>query len=313
VSFSSEVKKELSSLPPGGRHCDIAELAGIINTCGSFTDTTLKIQTENPVVAKKCFALLKRTFNIISEVSMGAQTLKRAKIYSVYTEDAPQINKVLRATGMLSTKPEPWKHLNLMVVRSDCCKRAYVRGAFLSGGSVSDPEKSYHMEFVNTKQSLARSLMTLLNDMELNAKMIQRKSYFVVYLKEGANIVDLLNIMGAHKSLLDLENLRVLKDMRGSVNRIVNCETANINKVVAAAVAQIEDINYIERTRGLSSLPEQLEDVARARLANPEASLIELAAMLGSNVGKSGVNHRLRKLSEIAGNLRNSEGRHHYD
>jgi len=307
VSFSSEVKKELCTLPGSGRHCDIAELAGIINTCGSFTSTRLKVQTENPAVAKKCFTLLKRTFNISSEVSMGTQTLKRAKIYCLYTDDALQTDKVLRATGLLSIKPEPWKHLNPMVVRGVCCKRSYVRGAFLAGGSVSDPEKGYHMEFVNTKESLAHALMTLLNQMQLNAKLIQRKSYYVVYLKEGANIVDLLNIMGAHKSLLDLENLRIIKDMRNSVNRIVNCETANINKVVAAAVAQIEDIEYIERTRGISSLPEQLEEVARVRLANPEASLKEIATMLGSTVGKSGVNHRLRKLSEIANNLRDSE------
>lgn len=309
MSFSSEVKKELCSLPSGGRHCDIAELAGMINTCGSFTDGRLKIQTENPVVAKKYFTLLKRTFCISSEVSMGMQTFKRAKVYCVYTNDIQQTDKVLRATGILSTKPEPWKHLNPIVVRSDCCKRSYVRGAFLAGGSVSDPEKSYHMEFVNTKQSLAHTLMTLLNQMELNAKLIQRKSYYVVYLKEGANIVDLLNIMGAHKSLLDLENLRILKDMRNSVNRIVNCETANINKIVAAAIAQIEDIAYIERTCGIGSLPEQLEEVARARLANPEASLKEIAAMLGSAVGKSGVNHRLRKISEIAGNLKDYERR----
>jgi len=308
LSFSSEVKKELCTLPSGGRHCDIAELAGIINTCGSFTDSRLKIQTENPSVAKKCFTLLKRTFSISSEVSMGTQTLKRAKIYSVYTNDAQQADKVLRATGMLSTRPEPWKHLNPMVVRGDCCKRSYVRGAFLAGGSVSDPEKGYHMEFVNTKQSLANSLMALLNQMELNAKLIPRKSYYVVYLKEGANIVDLLNIMGAHKSLLDLENLRIIKDMRNSVNRIVNCETANINKVVAAAITQIEEIEYIDRVRGIGSLPEQLEEVARARLRNPEASLMEIASMLGSAVGKSGVNHRLRKISEIAKSLKKCEG-----
>ena len=294
-------------LPGGGRHCDIAELAGIINTCGSFIANRLKIRTENPAVAKKCFTLLKNTFGIVSEVSIGTQTLKRAKVYSVSANDTGQTDKVLRATGMLSTKPEPWKHLNPMVVRVDCCKRAYVRGAFLAGGSVSDPEKSYHMEFVNTKQYLAATLMTLLNQMELNAKLISRKSYYVVYLKEGANIVDLLNIMGAHRSLLNLENLRILKDMRNSVNRIVNCETANINKVVTAAISQIDDIEYIERTRGISSLPDQLEEVARVRLANPEASLKEIAAMLGTAVGKSGVNHRLRKISELANNIKNYE------
>jgi len=313
VSFSSEVKKELCSLPGSGRHCDVAELAGIINTCGSFTANRLKIQTENPVVAKKCFTLLKRSFSISGEVSIGAQTLKRAKVYSVYTNDSRETDKVLHATGMLSTEPLPCKHFNPMVVRGGCCKRSYVRGAFLAGGSVSDPEKSYHMEFINTKQSLAEALMTLLNQMELNAKLIARKSYYVVYLKEGANIVDLLNIMGAHKSLLDLENLRIIKDMRNSVNRIVNCETANINKIVNAAIAQIEDIEYIDRIRGINSLPEQLEEVARARLLHPEASLLEIAAMLGSTVGKSGVNHRLRKISEIASNLKNHERGLSYD
>jgi len=313
VSFSSEVKKELCLLPGGGRHCDIAELAGIINTCGNFTTNRLKMQTENPVVAKRCFTLLKKSFSICCEVSIGTQTLKRSKVYSICTNDSRETDKVLHATGMQSTEPLPWKHLNPMVVRGNCCKRSYVRGAFLAGGSVSDPEKSYHMEFVNTKQSLANALMELLNQMELNAKLISRKSYYVVYLKEGSNIVDLLNIMGAHKSLLNLENLRIIKDMRNSVNRIVNCETANINKVVNAAIAQIEDIEFIDHIRGINSLPEQLEEVARARLLHPEASLKEIAAMLGSTVGKSGVNHRLRKISEIANNLKNFERGIKYD
>lgn len=184
-----------------------------------------------------------------------------------------------------------------------CCKRAFLRGAFLASGSISDPQKSYHFEIVCQEQSQAQLLQELYHDFELDAKIVQRKKYHIVYLKEGAQIVDALNIMGAYVALMNLENVRIFKEMRGSVNRIVNCETANINKVVGAACRQVEDIRYIQSKIGLDELPPALREMALIRLEYPDSPLKELGELCDPPVGKSGVNHRLRKLGEIANKL----------
>ena len=194
------------------------------------------------------------------------------------------------------------------VVSSVCCRRAYIRGAFLAAGSVNDPKKNYHLEFVLAERETAEQLQGLINSFRLEAKVVERKEHFVVYLKEGEQIVDLLNVMEAPVALMDLENVRIVKEMRNDINRKVNCETANLNKVVGAAVKQLEDIAYIEETIGLSSLSEQLEEVARLRLKYPDTSLKELGSYLAAPVGKSGVNHRLRKISNIAETLREGKG-----
>ena len=181
------------------------------------------------------------------------------------------------------------------LVQAVCCKRAYIRGAFIAAGSMSDPSKSYHFEIVCGELAQAEYVRDMINSFDLDAKIVTRKKTFVVYLKEGSQIVDVLNIMEAHIALMELENVRILKEMRNSVNRKVNCETANINKTVSAAVRQMEDIVY---------LPEGLRDVALTRLENPDATLKELGSLMADPVGKSGVNHRLRKISEIADKLR---------
>ena len=190
------------------------------------------------------------------------------------------------------------------VASRECCKRAYIRGAFLAGGSLSDPEKAYHLEIVNADRMKADKLTEMINSFGLNARIIKRKSHYVVYLKEGENIVDLLNIMGAHISLMNMENLRIVKDMRNHVNRQVNCETSNLSKTVEASIKQINDINTIAHMKGLEFLNDQLKEAAELRLMYEEASLKEIGAMLSPPVSKSGVNHRLRKISEIAENLR---------
>ena len=187
----------------------------------------------------------------------------------------------------------------------NCCKRAFLRGAFLASGSISDPQKSYHFEIVCQEEAQARFLQQLYRTFELDAKVVQRKKYYIVYLKEGEQIVDALNVMGAYVALMNLENVRIFKEMRGSVNRIVNCETANINKVVGAACRQVEDIHYIQSKMGLDELPPALREMALIRLEYPDSSLKELGELCDPPVGKSGVNHRLRKLGELAEKLRN--------
>lgn len=189
------------------------------------------------------------------------------------------------------------------LLQRTCCKRAFLRGAFLSSGSISDPQKSYHFEVVCQDEAQAQLLQELYRAFELDAKIVQRKKYYIVYLKEGAQIVDVLNVMGAYVALMNLENVRIVKEMRGSVNRIVNCETANINKVVGAAYRQVEDIRYIQSKIGLDELPPALREMALIRMEYPDSSLKELGELCDPPVGKSGVNHRLRKLGEIAAKL----------
>lgn len=314
MSFSGQVKEELYRHLDSARHCRIAEIAAIISFCGSMVleeegRYSLKIHTENPVVARKCFTLLEKTFNIRADIAIRTNQMKGSAAYFLTVmnqEGAARILQAVKLSGM-GTTDEPYL-VSGLVIRETCCKRAFLRGAFLSSGSVSDPEKSYHFEIVCTSKEKAEQLQKVMKCFGLDAKIVLRKKSYVVYLKEGNQIADMLNVMEAHVALMEFENVRIVKDMRNSVNRKVNCETANIGKTVSAAVRQIDDIRYIRETKGLNELPEGLKDMALTRLAYPEASLKELGSLLTPPVGKSGVNHRLRKLSEIAEELRAKQG-----
>lgn len=312
MSFSSEVKNELSYQMSSARHCQIAELAAIISLCGkisiSVKDTfAIRIHTENIAVARKCFTLLKKTFNIKTEISTRRNRSVDSNVYSVVVKEHDDARKVLEATKLINENNEICENLSIvnnMVIMQECCKRAFIRGAFLTTGSISDPEKFYHFEIVCATEAKAEQLQKIIKFFEIDAKIVERKKHFVVYIKEGSGIVDILNVMEAHVALMNLENVRILKEMRNSVNRKVNCETANLKKTVSASVKQIEDIKYIRDTVGLSTLSEGLEEMAMLRLDNPEASLKELGSMLNPPVGKSGVNHRLRKICDIADGLK---------
>ena len=310
MSFSGNVKEELSEHWTKARHCQIAELAAMISMCGSILidrrdHISIRMHTENIAVARKYFTLIRKTFNINTDVSIRSNLAKQSVSYYVVVKRHEDALKILRATKMVG---EDLFTVNHIVVQQTCCKRAFLRGAFLAAGSMSDPNKSYHFEIVCSSEEVANQLQELMQSFSMDAKIVRRKKNYVVYLKEGSQIVDMLNIMEAHVSLMELENVRILKDMRNAVNRKVNCETANINKTVSAAVKQLEDIEYIQNTVGLSTLNEGLNDIAVVRLANPDASLKELGELLTPPVGKSGVNHRLRKLGEIADGIRKSHG-----
>ena len=323
MSFSGDVKKELSYLNTDARHCCLAELAAIIGMCGDVCISAagryrLRIHTENITVARKCFTLLQKTFNISSDVSVhlhkGGKT--STWIYTVLVRSHEASLQILRALKLLDTDGEVKEQVspaNQLLVQQSCCRRAFIRGAFLCAGSISNPEKSYHFEIVCVSMERAEQLQALIITFGPDAKIVQRKKHYIVYIKDGAQIVDMLNIMGAHNSLMDLENIRIVRDMRNSVNRKVNCETANLNKTVNAAVRQMEDIRYLEAVKGLHKLPGGLADIAILRLANPDASLKELGEMLVPPVGKSGVNHRLRKLSQLAEELRQNKEEDYYD
>ena len=269
---------------------------------------TLRIYTENISLARKYFLLMRKTFHADVTVSVRQNVyLHKNRIFMVSLSEPKQMQQVLQAVKWQNGRQENIRTeelANRLLVQKSCCRRAFIRGAFLSAGSMSDPEKAYHLEIVCNSQERARQLQEIINSFEMEAKIVQRKKSYVVYLKEGSQIVDILNIMEAHVSLLNMENVRILKEMRNSVNRQVNCETANINKTVSAAVKQVEDINYIKSMRGLDSLPDNLKEIALIRLQYPQAPLKELGTFLEPPVGKSGVNHRLRKLCEMAEEIR---------
>lgn len=291
MSFSGTVKAELAEYVSPARHCQLAELSALIHFGGRLTKDGchLDLGMENETVARKCFTLLQKTYNI-NNVIREADEEKVLQALHLYDSDHHIIP--------LDTP------VNTLLIKNSCCVRAYLRGVFLCVGSMSDPEKSYHLEFVCSKFEQAEQLRNLIQEFQIEAKVIKRKKYYVVYLKEGAGIVDLLNVMGAHVSLMNLENLRIVKEMRNSINRRVNCEAANITKTVNAASKQIEDILLIQEHYGFENLPDSLRQMAEVRLEYPEAPLKELGGYLNPAVGKSGVNHRLRKLSEIAEDMR---------
>ena len=316
MSFSGNVKEELSDHWSSARHCQIAELASILGLCGSIiinsrNEYRVKVHTENKAVARKVFTLIKKTFNIESDISIRRNIQKQSVSYSVVVKQHQDALRVLQAVKLIDEHLDGFEEVrivNPIVVQQTCCKRAFIRGAFLAAGSMSDPKKAYHFEIVCAAEPMAEQIRELMSSFSMDAKIVQRKKSYVVYLKEGSQIVDILNIMEAHVSLMELENVRILKEMRNTVNRKVNCETANLNKTVSAAVKQLEDITYLRDTIGLEKLSEGLEEVALARLSHPDASLKELGALLSPPVGKSGVNHRLRKLGDLAEKVRKEQG-----
>ena len=313
MSFSSEVKEELSKRIGSSRHCQLAEISAIVTCLGHVEmekggETVLYLQADNAQVLRKFFTLLKKAFNIVTSILEGIPDVKvGGRIYRPVLDSEHGAESVLKAIRLIDQNGNlrnPDDGVSQIVTRNSCCKRAFLRDAFLCIGSISDPNKGYHLEYVCSSPELAQQLAEMTLSFDIEARTVQRKKYYVLYIKEGSGIVDLLNIMEAPISLMNLENLRILKEMRNSINRKVNCEVANITKTVNAATKQVEDITYIRDHYGFNKLQEGLREMAEVRLEHPDATLLELGKFLDPPVGKSGVNHRLRKLSELADKLR---------
>ena len=316
MSFSGKVREELAGNISSARHCRIAELAAFIGMCGtiavnSFDQYSIKIHSENFLVARKVFTLIEKTFNISVDVSIRRNIKRPNTSYSVAVrrhEDAVRILQAVKMFGGSADYAGELRPFSPLVLQQTCCRRAFLRGVFQASGSMSDPSKSYHFEIVCNSPAAAGQIQEIMDGFGLDAKIVQRKKAHVVYLKEGSRIVDVLNMMEAHVALMELENVRILKEMRNTVNRKVNCETANINKTVSAAVKQVEDITYLRDTVGFEHLPDNLVEAAVARLEHPDATLKELGEALDPPVGKSGINHRLRRLSEMAEKVKQERG-----
>ncbi len=301
MSFSSDVKGEILSniMSAEARHCKIAQLLAIINVCGYVSlddcDKFVVIHNENRDILELSIKLITEIFNSTlafndNEIIIRNENLINSMVKILCIKDSNDF----------SLKPS----VDERCVSENCCKRMYIGTAFVCCGSVNDPNRHYHLEFVDNDYDHLKSLVGLISDFGIDMKIVERKNRFVVYCKESEQIVDLLNVMSAYKALLEFENLRVVKEVRNNVNRIVNCETANINKVVSTAFRQIEDINYIIDRVGLNYLPSNLRVIAEARLKYPDASLKELGEVITPPIGKSGVNHRLKKIHEIVNNLK---------
>ena len=313
MSFSGMVKEELSRQISTARHCRIAEIAALLSACGKMTAAgILRFQTENDAVVRKYFTLLQKTFNIETEIAIReSRQMKKGNVYYVEITDPGQVETVLQGTK-LSVNEGDGETLyteNALLTQQSCCKRAFIRGAFLASGSISDPEKGYHFEIVTVSEKRAQQLQQIIRTCGIEAKTVVRKKYHVVYAKEGEQIGDLLSLMEAPKARMNFENIRILKDVRNSVNRKVNCEAANLNKTANASLEQVRDIEYISEYYGLESLPENLRQAARLRLEKPDASLTELGKMMDPPVSKSGVNHRFKKLKALADQMREKGGR----
>ncbi|MGI6679211.1 MAG: DNA-binding protein WhiA [Dehalobacterium sp.] len=314
MSFSAKTKNELAQIISHKKCCQLAELAALFRMDGTiqisaYQKISLTIISENAAVARKIFKLIKERFGIQTEIIVHKKNrLKKNNVYSIRIPPQPQVAKVLQLLGFADEKNN-WlmdyhKSFPQELVYSVCCKKAYLRGAFLGGGSVNNPEGTYHLEIISNNRDHAEIIAQLMHDFQLSAKISKRKNWYVVYLKEGEQIVNFLNVIGAHQALLDFENTRIMKEMRNQVNRLVNCETANLNKTVDAAMRQTEAIHLIKSTIGLHKLSPALRQVAELRLTYPDFSLKELGEAATPKIGKSGISHRMRKLELIAEQLK---------
>ncbi|MDR1603852.1 MAG: DNA-binding protein WhiA [Gracilibacteraceae bacterium] len=308
MSFSGTAKDELARLREEKPCCRLAEMAALIRMDGVLQfggreNWAVQIVTENAAVARKLFNLARTELECPADVTIRRKMQLRKNI-SYLVRVYPRNRNDLRRLGILNGEGALQTGIDRALIRSRCDKKAYLRGAFLAGGSVNNPERDYHLEITAGNMALAKDLQALLRGLRLKAKISPRKNAYVVYIKESEHIFDFLALVGAHQALFAFEDARILKEMRNQVNRLTNCETANLDKTVSAAVRQAENIRYIASRAGLASLPPGLREIAELRLAQPDCTLKELGEMLTPPVGKSGVNHRLRRIEEIAEDIR---------
>lgn len=306
MSFSSVVKNEICRKEIIDHCCAVSEISAILRVSGKVSGEEIHITTENAAFARRFIKLMKFVFNIHPELdAKRSNKLKRHISFSPKIIGKEKVENILDRLNLVVIDDcfETKNPLDVSKMPS-CCIRSYARGAFLCSGAVSDPEKTYHLEVACHKQDQSLDVNNLMKAFSLHPKTVIRKNYFVSYIKEGEDIVDFLNMIGAYNSLMKFENVRILKDVRNSVNRIVNCDTANLQKTVDASINQIGYIEKIDRTIGIDSLSEDLYKLAMARIENTDLSLRELGQILAPPLGKSGVSHRMKKIFQIADKIK---------
>jgi DNA-binding protein WhiA len=312
MSFSSQVKDEISRIPLDDKCCLLCELAAIIRIGGFFSLQKdgyhqVSLSTENASLARRIFINAIHAFDFHpSVITKKSRKLKKHNLYVLTMKGSFATRMALGDMGLVEVADAMGVFNPIeSIAGNECCIRSYLRGAFMIGGSLSQPEKGYHLEMVSANRKEVTDISAMMGRYGIRGKVILRRNTYVCYIKESENIVDFLNVIGAHNALMQYENVRIIKDMRNNVNRAVNCETANLEKTVNTAYRQMEAIRLIDNVTGIAALPQELQVVALLRMDHPDATLQELGKLMVPALGKSGVNHRLRKIEEIAENLKN--------
>lgn len=297
MSFSHDVKAELCRSLPSRKCCAVAECYGVLLFCNTFTGDEIKIITENDAFGARLSKIFRRAFGVSFDVAPAADSPSGKQSYMITGRD--KIAAIFEAYGY-SSEHVLAHHINLGVIEEECCRQSFVRGAFLAGGSVTDPNKSYHLELVTDHYNVSRETYSLLLEMGFAPKEASRSGNYITYFKQSAAIEELLTTIGAPIAAMDLMATKIEKDVRNNVNRKVNCDTANVTKTVDAAQQQIEAISRLRKSGGFEALPQKLRETAQLRIDNPELSLTELAELFAPPVTKSCLNHRLRKIMALA-------------
>jgi len=304
MSFSTDVRAELARITPAKPCCRRAELAALLLLNGSLIraeETILQVELDNAATARKVFLLIKEELGLQPAVSMQQRKrFRKTRVYLVKSVIMPGQENILSNLELTEENGLIKRQARWRLLTRTCCKRAFLRGVFLSRGSINRPEGEYHLELILPEPDIASEMMKIMSKLDLEARQVERKNTQVLYLKESDKIADFLLTIGANIALLDFENARIIKSMRNSVNRQVNCETANLAKTVDASVRQIELIERIIALRGWEYLPSHLRDLAQLRVEYPDAPLKELGEMLNPPLSKSGAAHRMRRLEELA-------------
>ena len=306
ISFARQVKRELSNVEPACPHCKFAQTYGMLLFSRGFSARQISIQTEHkPVVDRYAYNIIDLTGAIVTIAYLPGERRQGSRLYVATVEDERDSALIRQKFGYDGEQTS----VRILEdnIKNDCCKAAFLRGAFMVCGSVINPEREYHLEFVVPYRNLSEDLKAFVTGCGIPIRSTTRKGSYILYLKESEHIEDILTYMGAVQSSLELMNIKIVKDVRNKVNRVTNCETANIGKTIAAAQDQINDIQLIESQKGISWLPEDLQELAQLRLENPDLSLRELCGILSEPLSRSGVNHRLKRLSRIAQELREKE------
>jgi DNA-binding protein WhiA len=305
VSFTAEVKEELSRVEPRRACCLKAELAALIRIEGTLHITgheryRLEVATETAPVARKAIKLLHGIYGLKTELTVRRSVLHKTNNYLITVPGQPKLSEALGDMGILNDSMGLTYGIAPQLVKRDCCAISYLRGAFLGGGFVADPHGDFHFELTAESAEMAEALVELMARFEIEARVAQRRATYAVYLKGAEPIVTFLALVGAHRALLRTEDVRIIKSMRNDVNRLVNAETANLQKTAEAAMDQLEAINTLVDSRGLENLPPALQELARLRLENPDVSLRELGELADPPLTKSAVYHRVRRIEELA-------------
>jgi cell division protein WhiA len=308
MSFSSKAKNELARKVAINDCCAVAQISAFAHLAGKIElkgsgNLTFQMSTEHSPTARCIYRLIKSKLNIEAHLMTKENVLKKKHIYAIVIDDFDQAKALLSTLKLLDQNGGMHFELDESLFVSKCCETSFLRGCFLGSGSISDPEKAYHLEIVSNTKEFSVSLLNLLNKHSIKAAQIQRKETTVVYIKEGDSIIRFLTLIGAHSTVLSLENIRISKDIMNNINRAANCDAANFSKTVEAAVRQVQAIIHLKEIGQLEKLPESLFIVAEARMNNQTATLTELTKIMDGQIGKSGINHRLRKICEISESL----------